>query len=45
MISIDCPMCDGDAHVDGALEAVSCDGCGVTVDVAPDDAPAFERAA
>ena len=45
MISIDCPFCAGEAHVEGTLEAVSCDGCGVTVEVAPDDAPAFELAA
>ena len=45
MISIDCPICAGEAHIDGALESVSCDGCAVTVDVAPDAVEALELAA
>ena len=45
MISIDCPLCGGEAHVEGVLEAVRCDCCGVTVDVAPDAAEAFDLAA
>jgi hypothetical protein len=45
MITIDCPFCSGDAHVDVTLDAVTCDGCGVTVDVAPDAALALEAAA
>jgi hypothetical protein len=36
MITIDCPLCDGDATTDGDLTAVTCDACGVTVDVASD---------
>ena len=45
MIRIDCPFCAGDAHVEGALEAVTCDSCGVTVEVAPDAAEALDLAA
>ena len=36
MITIDCPFCDGTAATDESLVAVECDGCGVAVDVAPD---------
>jgi hypothetical protein len=36
MITIDCPLCDGDATTDDHLTAVTCDACGVTVDVAAD---------
>jgi hypothetical protein len=35
MITIDCPLCLGDATVDEALTVVACDGCGTT-DVAED---------
>jgi hypothetical protein len=45
MISIDCPFCPGEAQVEGALETVSCDGCGLTVEVAPDAPEAFDIAA
>ena len=45
MITIDCPICSGDAHIDAALDAVTCDGCGVTVDVAPDGPVVLEAAA
>jgi hypothetical protein len=45
MISIDCPFCAGQAQVDAALETVSCDGCGVTVEVAPDAPDALDLAA
>ena len=45
MITIDCPFCSGDAHVDAALDAVTCDGCGVTVDVTPDVPVVLEAAA
>jgi hypothetical protein len=36
MITIDCPLCDGTATTDVALTVVACDGCGVTVEIAPD---------
>ena len=45
MISIDCPFCSGEAHVEGVLETVTCEGCGVTVEVAPDAADAVDIAA
>ena len=35
MITIDCPLCLGEAHVDEALTTVDCDGCG-TIQVADD---------
>ena len=44
MITIDCPFCAGEATTDDGMTAVACDGCGVTVDVAP-DVPALEAAA
>jgi hypothetical protein len=33
MLTVECPFCSAAAHVEGHLEAVTCDGCGVTVDV------------
>jgi len=45
MVSIDCPFCAGEARVEGALEVVRCDGCGVTVEVAPDAVEALDLAA
>ncbi|HSL76722.1 MAG TPA: hypothetical protein VK867_07250 [Candidatus Limnocylindrales bacterium] len=45
MITIDCSFCSGDAHVDPTLDTVTCDGCGVTVDVAPDAPIALGAAA
>jgi ribosomal protein S27E len=35
MLTIDCPLCAGEATTDDALTFVACDGCGVT-EVAPD---------
>jgi hypothetical protein len=45
MITIDCPLCAGEATTDEALLTVSCAGCGVTIEVAPDPAIAFDAAA
>lgn len=45
MISIECPLCTGQAQVDGGLETVSCEGCGVAVEVAPDALDALDIAA
>jgi hypothetical protein len=45
MISIDCPICSGEAHIEGQLDAITCEGCGVTVDVAADATDALEIAA
>lgn len=36
MISIDCPLCDGAATTDAALTVVACDGCAVTIEIAPE---------
>ena len=45
MTTIDCPFCSGDAFVEPALETITCDGCGVTVEVAPDPVVALDAAA
>jgi hypothetical protein len=45
MITVDCPFCAGDAHLEDGLAVMSCDGCGVTVDVAPEPIVPFEAAA
>jgi Pyruvate/2-oxoacid:ferredoxin oxidoreductase delta subunit len=45
MITIDCPFCTGEAHVEPALDTLTCDGCGVSVEVAPDSAAVLEAAA
>ena len=46
MITIDCPICADTATLDESLDAVTCDGCGVTASVAPDPtAPALDIAA
>lgn len=45
MLTIDCPLCAGEAATNEALTLVACDGCGVTVEVAPDSARRLEAAA
>jgi hypothetical protein len=45
MITIDCPLCAGEATTDDALTNLTCDGCGVTVEIAPDPARPLEVAA
>jgi hypothetical protein len=45
MISIDCPLCTGEAQVEGRLDAVTCEGCGVTIEIAPDPADVLDLAA
>jgi hypothetical protein len=45
MITIDCPICDGDATTDEALSFLDCDGCGTTLEVAPDPAAVLDAAA
>jgi hypothetical protein len=45
MITIDCPFCADEATIDEALTAATCDGCGVTVDIAPDTVVALDAAA
>lgn len=36
MITIDCPLCAGQATTDEGLALVTCDGCGIAVEVGPD---------
>jgi hypothetical protein len=36
MITIDCPLCAGEAATDEALTLVTCDDCGISAEVAPD---------
>ncbi len=45
MFTIDCPLCAGEATTDEWLTLVECDGCGVTVEVAPDPVGLLEAAA
>jgi ribosomal protein S27E len=45
MLTIDCPLCAGEATTDEALSLVSCDGCGVTVEIASEPARLLEMAA
>jgi hypothetical protein len=45
MITIDCPLCGSEATTDEALSTVTCEGCGVSVQVAPDPAIALDVAA
>ncbi|CAN5463574.1 hypothetical protein BH20CHL7_BH20CHL7_03140 [soil metagenome] len=40
MITIECPLCEADAAADAALSLVSCDRCGIVVEIAPDPASA-----
>ena len=45
MIAIDCPLCAGEASTDEALTLVTCDGCGISAEVAPDPFVALEAVA
>ena len=45
MITIDCPLCAGDASTDEALTVLTCEGCGITAAIAPDPVIALEAAA
>ena len=45
MITIDCPLCAGEATTDEPLLDMTCAGCGVTVVIAPDMAAALDAAA
>ena len=44
MITIDCPLCLGEARVDDALTVIDCDACGTT-DVIDDGATSLDLAA
>lgn len=35
MLTIDCPLCSGQAAVDEALTLVTCDDCGISAEIAP----------
>lgn len=45
MITIDCPLCAGEATTDDALTNVTCEGCGVTVEITPEIGHPHEIAA
>lgn len=45
MITIDCPLCAGEANTDEALTLVTCDGCGIAAEIAPDPFGALEAVA
>jgi hypothetical protein len=44
MITIDCPLCAGEASTDEALTLLTCDGCGIA-EIAPDPFVALEAVA
>ena len=45
MITIDCPLCAGEATTDEALTVLTCDGCGINAVIAPDPIVALEAVA
>jgi hypothetical protein len=45
MITIDCPLCAGEASADEALMLVTCDGCGIAAEIGPDPFVALEAVA
>ena len=45
MITIDCPLCAGEASTDEALTLVTCEGCGIATEVSPDPFPALDAVA
>jgi hypothetical protein len=45
MIAIDCPFCSGEAQVEATLDSMTCEGCGVTVEVVPEPLAGLEAAA
>jgi ribosomal protein S27E len=45
MITIDCPLCAGEAVSDEALTTVTCESCGITAEVAPDPIRVLDAAA
>jgi hypothetical protein len=44
MITIDCPLCAGQAAADEALTLVTCDDCG-SAEIAPDPVRSLDAAA
>jgi hypothetical protein len=45
MITIDCPLCAGEATTDEALTLVTCDGCWISAEIAADPSVALEAVA
>lgn len=45
MLTVECPLCDAPAPFDADAGVLACDGCGVALELAPDDAPALPQAA
>jgi ribosomal protein S27E len=45
MITIDCPLCAGEATTDEALTLVTCEGCGIAAEVARDTFAALDAVA
>jgi hypothetical protein len=45
LITIDCPFCSGEAQVEASLDSLTCEGCGVTVEMAPEPLASLEAAA
>jgi hypothetical protein len=45
MFTIDCPLCEEPRSADPTAPDMACDGCGVTLEFAPDQAPPFVLAA
>ena len=45
MITIDCPLCAGQATTDEMLTLVTCEGCGVAAEIAPDPFASLEAVA
>jgi primosomal protein N' len=39
MLTLDCPWCDGPMTLEAAADDVTCDGCSVRVELAPDPRP------
>jgi hypothetical protein len=37
MLTIECPICAGEATLDAELTTLVCDGCAVGVEIAPDE--------
>jgi hypothetical protein len=45
MITIECPLCAGQAATDEALTLVTCDDCGISADIAADPVRSLDAAA
>jgi hypothetical protein len=45
MLTMDCPLCAGQASADEALTLVTCDDCGTSAEIAPDPVVALEAVA